>query len=207
MASSRSRTLSMWWVRLLLLKRTSCTLHINWLFIRFANNYLDPLQPHNRTEESHIIVLFLFKQISASFVVVPNAAQMNQRTINGTQWDQNLIAFQRTLDRSPSQGSGLVRFGSLFFLFVLRSVVECPANHWRTIRMNPNYPLLCSLWPLLGIDGGSFVVPSSCTGVQGGRTRTHTSFVVRRPFCRVGLLFSFAVVITDDGTVVWFPGD
>lgn len=65
-------------------KPTSCTLHINWLFIRFANNYRDPLQPHNRTEESHIIVLFLFKQISASFVVVPNAAQMNQRTINGT---------------------------------------------------------------------------------------------------------------------------
>lgn len=72
--------------------------------------------------------------------------------------------------------------------------------------MNPNYPLLCSLWPLLGIDGGA---------VEGPLWFLHRS--IRRPdqniyeFCcsspllqrgAIGLLFTFAVVITDDGTVV-----
>lgn len=147
-------------------KPTSCTLHINWLFIRFANNYRDPLQPHNRTEESHIILYYFYlNKFPHPLLLSLMQLKWTRGQLTGLSMDPNLIAFQRTLDRSPSQGSGLVRFGSLFFLFVLRSVVECPANHWRTIRMNPNYPLLCSLWPLLGIDGGSFVVPSSCTGV------------------------------------------
>lgn len=40
-------------------KPTSCTLHINWLFIRFANNYRDPLQPHNRPR-NHILLYYFY---------------------------------------------------------------------------------------------------------------------------------------------------